>query len=73
MSEKKITRHNHPIMVEARKEAYMKGYRDGREDGVQKGYERAAIHLAEIHRMEIIHLRGIIERLLKEKGGGENE
>ncbi len=34
----KVTRHNHPLMVNARKEAYFAGKGDGFKEGYQKGY-----------------------------------
>ena len=34
----KVTRHNHPLMVNARKESYFAGKADGYKEGYQKGY-----------------------------------
>ena len=47
MAEKKITRHNHPIMVNARKESYMAGRADGYYEVYQQGCEHRC---TEIHR-----------------------
>lgn len=47
MADKKITRHNHPLMVNARKESYMAGRADGYKEGYQKGYEEKCV---DIHR-----------------------
>ena len=34
----KITRHNHPLMVGARRESYRAGYRKGYEEGRKQGF-----------------------------------
>ena len=43
----KVNRHNHPLMVEARRESYYAGRADGYREGYQKGYEARC---SEIHR-----------------------
>ena len=35
----KVNRHNHPLMVNARKESHAAGYREGFEYGYKKGLE----------------------------------
>ena len=47
MAEGKINRHNHPLMVNARRDSYFAGRRDGYAEGYQKGYEERC---NEIHR-----------------------
>lgn len=49
---KKVDRHNHPLMVNARRESYWAGRKDGYEDGYKKGYEQCNDNLA--HYYEII-------------------
>jgi flagellar biosynthesis/type III secretory pathway protein FliH len=47
MAEKKITRHNHPLIVNARKESYWAGRSDGYYEGYQQGCEHRC---TEVHR-----------------------
>ena len=37
MAEKKVNRHNHPLMVNARRESYFAGKCDGLKEGYQRG------------------------------------
>lgn len=66
MAETKITRDNHPIIVRVRNEAYREGYCIGYQEGFQNGHERSQHILAESYKQEILHLRVIIRRLMKE-------
>ncbi len=43
----KVNRHNHPLMVNARRESYYAGRADGYKEGYQEGYEARC---TEIHR-----------------------
>ena len=36
----KVNRHNHPLMVNARKESYYAGRSDGYKEGYEKGYSQ---------------------------------
>lgn len=60
MDEKKVNRHTHPILVKARKDAYMAGVRDGFRDGYQKGYEQKC---EEIHRYYKIVIHALERKL----------
>jgi flagellar biosynthesis/type III secretory pathway protein FliH len=50
MAEGKVNRNNHPILVEARKEAYSEGRRDGFDEGYKKGYSNRNDSLVEYHK-----------------------
>lgn len=50
MADKKITRHNHPLMVNARKAAYMAGKADGYLEGYQQGYANRCADLYRSYR-----------------------
>ena len=41
----KVNRHNHPLMVNARKASYHAGYADGFKEGYKKGYEQRCENL----------------------------
>ena len=53
MANQKITRHNHPLMVNARKESYMAGRADGYKEGYQKGYEEKCADIHKYYRIII--------------------
>ena len=42
----KITRHNHPLMVGARKESYRAGFKKGYDEGMRQGFanDSTALH-----------------------------
>lgn len=41
----KVNRHNHPLMVKARRASYYAGKRDGFNDGFKKGFEQRCENL----------------------------
>ena len=47
----KINRHNHPLMVNARRESYYAGRRDGHKEGLQQGYEARCNELHRYYRV----------------------
>lgn len=65
MAEKKITRHNHPLMVNARKESYMAGRADGYKEGYQKGYEERCNELHRYYRTIIAALETKLDTATK--------
>lgn len=73
---KKVNRHNHPLMVNARREAYQAGRTDGYKEGFQKGYEQCNDNL--VHYYETIlavfqkrlnKMQEAMEILKRRKGG----
>ena len=65
MDEKKVNRHNHPMMVKARKESYMAGIRDGYRDGYKNGYEQKCDEIHRYYRIIIQALERKMEVKLK--------
>jgi flagellar biosynthesis/type III secretory pathway protein FliH len=56
MAEGKINRHNHPIMVNARRKSYHAGMADGYKDGYRAGYEARCDELHRYYRTIIAAL-----------------
>lgn len=53
----KVNRHNHPLMVNARRESYNAGRADGYKEGYQKGYEARCNELHRYYRTIISAFR----------------
>ncbi len=57
----KVNRHNHPLMVNARRESYYAGKADGYKEGYQKGYEAKCTELHHHYRVLLSALQSTLD------------